>query len=72
MAFPYFVVQHLSWGWLHSILETFLSGQCTKTSNLFGVLAAAVVDGGGLLRTGSLRGWRTGKKLVVSQLLNNS
>lgn len=55
MAFPYFMVHQLSWGWLYSTLETFLSGQCTKTSSLFGVLAAAVADGGGLPRTGSLR-----------------
>lgn len=42
--------------WLYNTLETFLSGQCTKTSSLFGIWAAAVADGGVLLRTISLRG----------------
>lgn len=59
-----------------ALLETFLSGQCIKTSNLFWVLIAAAADvGGGFLRKGSctLRGCPTGKKIVVIiQLLNNS
>lgn len=39
-----------------ALLKPFLSGQYTKASILFGVLAAAADVGGGFLRTASLRG----------------
>lgn len=61
---------------LTALLETFLSGQCIKTSNLFWVLVVLAAADVGVASLEGRYPWgavQTGKKLVViNQLLNNS